>query len=190
MTYLVVSSLADLPATVEQHGALDVLTLINVGTPVERPAVIGEDRHLFIGINDIVEPTEGMVHPDASHLDQLLEFGHRWDRKTPLAIHCFAGISRSTAAAYILACAINPDMDEQRLADELRRRAPTATPNALLVRLADEKLGRGGRMIRAVESIGRGEEAFSGTPFVLPLTLDEPVPSDPEAAEAAIRRDS
>lgn len=188
MTYLVVSSLADLPATVEKHGALDVLTLINVGTPVDRPAVVTEARHLFIGVNDIVEPTEGMIHPDASHLDQLLEFGRQWDRQTPLAIHCFAGISRSTAAAYILACAINPDLDEQRLAEELRRRAPTATPNALLVRLADEKLDRGGRMVRAVEGIGRGEEAFAGTPFVLPLTLDEPVPSDAREAEARVSR--
>lgn len=173
MTYLVVSSLADLPATVEKHGALDVLTLINVATPVERPASITADRHLFIGVSDIVEPMEGMVHPDASHLDQLLEFGRRWDREKPLAIHCFAGISRSTAAAYILACAINPDLDEQALAEELRRRAPTATPNSLLVSLADEKLGRDGRMVEAIRSIGRGEDAFAGTPFILPLTLDE-----------------
>ena len=172
MTYLVVSSLAELPTTVEKHGALDVLTLINADTPVERPTSILADRHLFIGVSDIVEPVEGMVLPDTSHLDQLLEFGRRWDRKTPLAIHCFAGISRSTAAAYILAVAINPDLDEKALADELRRRAPTATPNALLVALADEKLGRNGRMVEAIRSIGRGEEAFSGTPFILPLTLD------------------
>lgn len=172
MTYLVVSSLADLPTTVEQHGAEDVLTLINVGTAVERPGSIGADRHLFIGVSDIVEPTEGMIHPDASHLDQLLAFGRRWNREKPLAIHCFAGISRSTAAAFILACAINPDLDERALAEELRRRAPTATPNALLVSLADAKLGRDGRMVEAIRSIGRGEEAFAGTPFILPLTLD------------------
>ncbi len=172
MTYLVVSSLADLPATVEAHGAADVLTLINVGTAVERPTSIGEDRHLFIGVSDIVEPMDGMILPDASHLDQLLEFGRRWSREKPLAIHCFAGISRSTAAAYILALAVNPDLDEQALAEELRRRAPTATPNARLIALADEKLGRDGRMIEAIRSIGRGAEAYAGTPFVLPLTLD------------------
>ncbi|WP_152045423.1 tyrosine phosphatase family protein [Aureimonas psammosilenae] len=173
MTYLVVSSLADLAATVEKHGARDVLTIINVGTPVERPASIAEDRHLYIGVNDIVEATEGMILPGAEHLDRLLEFGRRWDRETPLAIHCFAGISRSTASAYILAIAINPDLDERELAKELRRRAPTATPNARLIALADEKLGRGGRMVEAIRSIGRGAEAFAGTPFVLPLTLDE-----------------
>lgn len=171
MTYLVVSSLAALPATVAEHGALDVVTLINAQTPVERPATIGEARHLFLAMNDIAAPADGLTHPNEDHLDQLIEFGHRWDRKTPLAVHCWAGISRSTAAAYILALAINPELDEEKLAQELRRRAPTATPNALLVALADAKLGRGGRMVEAIRRIGRGAEAAAGTPFVLPLTL-------------------
>lgn len=171
MTYLVVSSLADLPGTVATHGALDVVTLINADTPVERPSGIAPERHLFLGMNDISAPSEGLTQPGENHLDQLLEFGLRWDRHQPLAIHCWAGISRSTAAAYILACAINPALDEMALAQELRRRAPSATPNALLVSLADSRLGRQGRMIEAIRSIGRGENAFSGTPFILPLEL-------------------
>lgn len=171
MSYLVVSSLADLPATIREHGARDVLTLINAETAVPTPAGVEAGRHLFLGFNDIDVPTEGMVAPSADHLDRFLEFGCRWDREKPLAIHCFAGISRSTAAAYILALAINPDLDEAALASELRSRAPSATPNKRLIALADEKLQRGGRMIDAIRSIGRGKEAFSGTPFVLPLEL-------------------
>lgn len=171
MTYLVVSSLADLHATVAEHGAMDVLTLINADTIVERPATIAAERHLFLGMNDIAAPAEGLTHPGEDHLDQLLEFGRRWDRTKPLAIHCWAGISRSTAAAYILACAINEDLDEEALAQELRRRAPTATPNPLLVEMADRRLGRDGRMVEAIRRIGRGADAFAGKPFVLPLEL-------------------
>jgi predicted protein tyrosine phosphatase len=171
MSYLVVSSLAELHATVADHGALDLVTLINADTPVPRPATIAADRHLFLGFNDIVEEIDGMTAPAIHHLDQLLEFGARWNREKPLAIHCYAGISRSTAAAYITAMAINPDLDEQALAEELRRRAPSATPNARLVAFADDRLGRGGRMVEAIRSIGRGEEAYAGTPFVLPLVL-------------------
>lgn len=171
MTYLVVSSLADLPATVAEHGALDLVTLINANTVVERPAGITAARHLFLGMNDIVAELEGMTAPGETHLDDLLAFGRRWDRQKPLAVHCWAGISRSTAAAYILAIAINPALDEAALANELRRRAPSATPNARLVALADARLGRGGRMAAAIAAIGRGADAFSGTPFVLPLTL-------------------
>ncbi|WP_061934206.1 tyrosine phosphatase family protein [Aureimonas sp. AU22] len=171
MSYLVVSSLADLHATVATHGAEDVVTLINADTVVERPSSIAPERHLFLGMNDIAAPAEGMTHPASHHLDRLLEFGHRWSRDKPLAVHCWAGISRSTAAAYILALAINPKLDEDALAQELRRRAPSATPNPLLVSMADEKLGRGGRMVKAIAGIGRGADAFSGTPFILPLKL-------------------
>lgn len=172
MTYIVVSSLADLSATVESHGALHVVTLINADTPVARPAGVEADRHLFLGMNDIVEPIPGLLVPGDGHVDRLIAFGRLWDRARPLAIHCWAGISRSTAAAYITAMAINPDLDEGLLARELRRRSPSATPNARLVAIADRRLGRGGRMVEAIAAIGRGADAFSGTPFILPLTLD------------------
>ncbi|BDA83838.1 protein-tyrosine-phosphatase [Aureimonas sp. SA4125] len=171
MTYLVVSSLADLPATVAHHGALDLVTLINADTVVERPVSIAAERHLFLGMNDIIAPIDGMTAPAEDHLDQLLAFGQKWDRTSPLAVHCWAGISRSTAAAYILALAINAELDEAALANELRRRAPSATPNARLVALADARLGRDGRMIAAISAIGRGADAYSGTPFILPLML-------------------
>ncbi|MBO0663704.1 tyrosine protein phosphatase [Jiella sp. MQZ9-1] len=171
MSYLVVSSLADMPKTVAEHGARDLLTLINAETPVARPETVEASRHLFLAFNDIAEPMDGFTAPGALHVDQLIDFGHRWDRQAPLAIHCWAGISRSTAAAYVLALAVNPALDEARLAKELRRRAPSASPNPRIVAMADAKLQRGGRMVAAIRAIGRGEDAFSGTPFTLPLTL-------------------
>jgi predicted protein tyrosine phosphatase len=33
--------------------------------------------------------------------------------------------------------------------------------------LADDVLGREGRMVKAIGKIGRGADAFEGTPFVL-----------------------
>lgn len=169
MSYIVVSSLARLHDTVKRHRAQDLVTLINADTPVERPFSIEEDRHLFLGFNDITAPVEGMTPPGQHHVEKLLEFAGRWDRMAPLAIHCFAGISRSTAAAYICTLALNEELDEELLARELRKRAPSATPNIRLVGIADDLLGRGGRMVRSIEAIGRGEEAFEGIPFMLPL---------------------
>jgi predicted protein tyrosine phosphatase len=51
----------------------------------------------------------------------------------------------------------------------LRHAAPSATPNLKLVATADAILGRKGRMIAAIESIGRGADAFEGTPFEMKL---------------------
>ena len=53
------------------------------------------------------------------------------------------------------------------LARELRKASASATPNRLIVAKVDEALGRHGRMLHAVESIGRGADAFDGTAFSL-----------------------
>ena len=85
-------------------------------------------------------------------------------------MQCYAGISRSTAAAYIAACALAPERDEAEVARALRDASPSATPNALFVAIADRMLGRGGRMVAAIAEIGRGADAFEGEPFRLALT--------------------
>ncbi|MGL4728137.1 MAG: protein tyrosine phosphatase, partial [Bosea sp. (in: a-proteobacteria)] len=79
------------------------------------------------------------------------------------------GVSRSTAAAYITACLLNPHRDEAEAARALRAASPSATPNARLVAIADEMLGRQGRMVAGIASIGRGADCFEGTPFRLEL---------------------
>lgn len=168
-----VCSLSRLAATVEATGARHVVTLINQGTAVPRPAAVQPEDHLFLGMNDIVTPMDGYVAPGEAHVDRLLGFVDGWWRghatASPLVVHCWAGISRSTAAAFITACAIHPGQDEDELARELRRLSPSATPNLRLVALADQKLGRGGRMVAAIERIGRGRDAFEGEPFSLRL---------------------
>jgi len=83
-------------------------------------------------------------------------------------VHCWAGISRSTAAAYTALCAINPEASEALIATRLREASPTAYPNRLMIRLADAALGRRGRMVAAIEGIGRGVVAGEAAPFSLP----------------------
>ncbi|HEY1944396.1 MAG TPA: tyrosine phosphatase family protein [Roseiarcus sp.] len=164
-----VCPLALIGETVERTGARTLVTLLNPDTVVVRPAAIAVERHLYIGVADIIEETPGHVLPIHSHIRELLEFVATWDREAPLLIHCFAGVSRSTAAAYISACALAPHRDEAEIALALRAASPTATPNGRLIALADAALGREGRMSRAIESIGRGQECFEGIPFALEI---------------------
>jgi predicted protein tyrosine phosphatase len=167
MPTLHVCPLSRLHETVAELKASHVVTLINTGSAVERPASVLQNRHLFIGMSDIVSPLDGHILPASEHVDSLLTFVRAWERESPLVFHCWAGISRSTAAAFITACALAPDRDEAEIARDLRAASPTATPNALLVSLADDMLGRRGRMMDAVQAIGRGEEAMEGIPFML-----------------------
>jgi len=57
--------------------------------------------------------------------------------------------------------------------EELRRRSPLARPNETLIALADEAMGRGGRMHAAVVETGRGlgwTGVSENVPFELPLS--------------------
>jgi predicted protein tyrosine phosphatase len=169
MPRLHVCSLALIGEIASQTGARSLVTLLSPGTRVDRPAEIAPQRHLYLAVSDILAPMPGQVLPEPSHLDELIAFVSAWDRAEPMLIHCFAGISRSTAAAFITACALSPLRDEFEIARALRAASPTATPNARLVALADATLGRNGRMNEAIAQIGRGEECFEGTPFALEL---------------------
>ena len=171
MSQLIVTPYSALQDTVLSHRPSHVLTLM--AETVETPHPIAPERHLRILVHDVAEPTEGAVVPDASHIATILSFARGWDRKHPLLVHCWAGISRSTAAAYILLCDIHGPGNEHRIARGLRHRAPHAQPNRLMIRHADALLGRGGHMIDAVEAMGEGRVVWEGEVTELPLSLDE-----------------
>lgn len=164
-----VCSLARLHSTVAQTNAGRVVSLLSAGTAVERPASIRTADHMVLSMHDIVDEQPDLIPPARSHVEELLAFAGNWDRSRPMVVHCYAGISRSTAAAYIVASALNPDRDEEELAQALRRASPSASPNPRLIAHADEVLRRNGRMCAAIAAIGRGSEAFEGVPFRLDI---------------------
>jgi predicted protein tyrosine phosphatase len=170
-----VCSLERLPRMVQETGARDVLTVIkNIGQ-VDTPEGVAPARHLKLDFADIWQPTPGEVMANEAHVHELLTFVQSWERASPLVIHCYAGVSRSTASAFLTACALRPDTPEAIWAQRIRAASPTATPNIHIVRLGDRLLGRGGRMVEAVEAIGRGEDCYEGVPFSLEIGPRDPV---------------
>lgn len=171
MSRIYVCPLNAVETLVEQVRPGRLVTLISEGFSVETPRGVQPDAHLRLVMHDIESPRLGLRLPSQSDVDELLGFVETWDKTEPILIHCWAGISRSTAAAYIVQCALNPTADERVLANDLRAAAPTASPNRRLIELADRRLGRGRRMVDAVEAIGRGETAMEGQPFSLRAEL-------------------
>jgi predicted protein tyrosine phosphatase len=164
-----VCSLAALPEIVRMTGASHVLTVMGNVDQVQRPVSILEANHLKVSVDDITEPMEGYVTPSEVHVGQVLNFVRGWDRKAPMVIHCYAGVSRSTASAFAAACLLNPHRDEMEIARKIRAASPIASPNRLIVSLADRALGREGRMIRALESILPAAMMVEGKPFLVEL---------------------
>ena len=137
-----VCSLSRVYSTIDETGARHLVTLLRLTDRVDRPRHIAPENHLVLAVDDI---------------------------STPMVVHCFAGISRSTAGAFVVACAINPDRDEREIAQAIRNASSTAQPNARIVEIADRLLKRDGRMVRAVETLGPAEFASEGIPFRLDL---------------------
>ena len=124
----------------------------------------------MLALDDITAPMDGYIAPGEEHVTRLIDFVSGWDRATPMVVHCYAGISRSTAGAYVAACALNPG--PRRAADRLqaiRRASRTAHAQSRIVALADRLLKRDGRMVRAIETIGPGDFSVEGVPFRLDI---------------------
>lgn len=124
----------------------------------EDVADLRADAILTLVMHDISQPSSGRVAPDRAMIQALIDFSGNWSGARPLVAQCWAGVSRSTAAAFIIACQKRPDVPERHLAAALRRAARQATPNPLMVAHADALLGRAGRMRAAVQEIGRGAD--------------------------------
>jgi predicted protein tyrosine phosphatase len=136
---------------------------------IATPRGFAPERHLKLGLNDIADPLAGESPPGRDHIDRLLAFSRGWEGKQPLLIHCWAGISRSMASAYTVLCDRLGPGREVEIALAIRRRAAHANPNQLLVRHADEALGRGGRMVAALSAMGPALSVMEGVTTAFPL---------------------
>src|ERR1700730_11342274 len=158
-----------LPDTVKATGPSHVLTVMANVDQVRRPASVLPANHLRVQMDDITEQIDGFVAPSEAHVEKVLDFVRNWDRSAPMVVHCYAGISRSTASAFAAACMLNPHRDEASIARQIRAASPIASPNRLIVGLADKVLGREGRMLRALDEMGPGSMMVEGKPFQVDL---------------------
>lgn len=166
---IIISSLADMPKIVKRARPSHMISLLDPASMVDTPSGLRPERHLKVGVNDIWEPAEGLIHPTADVVEQILRFGRTWEPLDPMLVHCWAGISRSSATGFILACERSPDTSERTIAEHLRRASAAAMPNPLMVELADDMLSRGGRMVDAVRAIGPGTMVFPNPHYELPV---------------------
>lgn len=164
-----VCSLDLISQSIQNTSAEFLVSIINKDMMPETPHNINPKNHLKLSFNDINTPTQGFVNAQASDIEKLIAFLENWNQQAPILFHCWAGVSRSTAGAYIAANFVRGAGAEEELAQNLRSAAPFATPNKLVVSLADQCLKRDGKMIEAIDNIGRGSFTHSGKPFELPF---------------------
>jgi predicted protein tyrosine phosphatase len=174
MSTILITPLSAIEETIRLYRPSHLVTLLSPEHMIGTPEGFANERHLRLAMNDVAETRDSDVPPAVEHIESLLTFGRSWPAKAPILVHCWAGISRSTAAAYILLSDRLGPGSEMEIAQSLRYRAPHAFPNPLMIRLADTMLERNGRMIEAVRGIGRGTIVAVGERVELPLSLSEP----------------
>jgi predicted protein tyrosine phosphatase len=160
---------SQVPDVSERLKPSHLITLLDPADHMPTPEGIAAQRHLRLGMNDVVHALPDHTPPDEQHLREIIAFAQSWDRSRPMLIHCWAGISRSTATAFTIACMINPHGREERIAKALRAASPYAYPNARIVALADHLLERKGRMVDAIDRMGPALATFESRLFSLGL---------------------
>lgn len=138
--------------------------LVSLLAPHEQPPTpegLLAKRHLRVGIDDISEPLDDYICPEETHVGELIDFLRGWEPRAPLVIHCYAGISRSMAAA-LIALALPVPGREIEAARHMRAEAPHASPNRRLIALADAVLGCEGRLIAARDAMGPARATTAG----------------------------
>ena len=101
--------------------------------------------------------------PEAADVDAILLWGRdafgtadaapAAGRDGHMLVHCHMGISRSTAAMTMLLAQAHPAETENAIADRVRALRPIAWPNLRMTELADDILGREGRLVAAVGTL-------------------------------------
>jgi len=173
MPKILVTPLSAVEETIRRDKPSHLVTLLSPEHMIATPDGIMHDCHLKLELNDVADVWGSEWPPAAHHIESLLAFGRAWPAREPILVHCWAGVSRSMAAAYILLCDRIGPGSEREIARALRYRAPHACPNSLMIRIADTMLSRDGRMIDAVESIGRGALVAQGERVEFPIAPSE-----------------
>jgi predicted protein tyrosine phosphatase len=127
------------------NSSLKITHIISIGTkdPLQRPPR-GFEKHpaqkLRLEFWDIsTEKRKKMNGPSQKDVDKILSFCEEIinSKEPSVLIHCFAGVSRSTAAGLILLNKYFNNIKKAR--EELFKLVPHASPNTRMLKLANIK---------------------------------------------------
>ncbi len=153
---LAVCGIAELDAHTER-GVTDVLSILDPDMP--DPVAFDvwpAHRRTVLRFHDEIAPRPGVVLPDASDIEAILAYGRAVSAhpgEKHLLVHCHMGMSRSTAAMAMLLAQAEPDAINDAVFERVYAVRARSWPNSLMVRLADEALGRKGELFDAMRRL-------------------------------------
>lgn len=152
---IVVSSLEAAAAAYKTYRPSYVISILDEREPAPPLfEALPEGHHLRLSEDCSRAVNSADCVDENGRCDRLIKLAERWledgDKNAAILIHCHQGVARSMAVAYILMCAIEKNHCEKEIAARLRKAAPHADPNLMLVSEADALLHRDDRMVEAI----------------------------------------
>lgn len=156
ITRLTICGIDELP-THRRQGVSHILSVLDPER--EDPTIFADfspHERTILRFHDVIDDKEGRPMPVKADVEAILAFGetlregHEDRRDGHLLVHCHMGVSRSTAAMITLMAQCEPDRDEDSIFTTIREMRPIAWPNSVMIAIADELLGREGRLSAAL----------------------------------------
>ncbi|MEN8722249.1 MAG: protein tyrosine phosphatase [Alphaproteobacteria bacterium] len=170
MPRIIVSPVTHIDKVTRDHDPSYIVSLIGEEFMPPTPSGYDPDRHIKLAMQDIHTPQDGMIMPGEDHARRVIDIAAQWDQQKPLLVHCWAGVSRSGAAALITLAVLNPGR-EVEAGQHMRACSPWARPNPALIEAADKLLGTRGRLVNAALKMGPGNVDLHGRPYDIPLVF-------------------
>lgn len=153
---MTICGLSELPPD-KSAGITHLLSILDPGYPVPDPFGQYDDHHrLDLRFHDVLANSHHTEKPTEQIIHDILNFGQAFKPKphakeqTHLMIHCYMGISRSTAAMAILLAQHFPEATGDEIFARIREIRPIAWPNSLMIKMADRIMGKNGIFLEAL----------------------------------------
>ena len=155
---IMVTPVSHVYGAVMWRGATHVISLlVNEERPtVKLPPGFNKASHLFLDMDDVID-ADAVAAPTRQQVQRILDWAKNLPQDSKLLIHCFAGVSRSTAAA--LAIKVQ-ELGVDRIDDAilwLTHIRPQACPNPIIIKYADEILGANGKLLKKSEDFANAK---------------------------------
>jgi predicted protein tyrosine phosphatase len=138
-----------------------IVSILDHAQPVPIEVAQSGARRLILRFGDFEDSHRH--GPRRKHVRELIAFAEQTSRSDRVLVHCYAGISRSTAAAAIILARLRDDGDYDAIFELIGKLRKLAWPNLRLMQLADRELRAKGALLEALERFY--EMQFAANPY-------------------------
>ena len=131
-----------------RHRPSHLLTILDVGDSLQTPFGIRPTNHKSLNFWDTEKPTKSNS-PSVVHCEEIINWAKELPQDSTLLVHCYAGMSRSTATAMAISVLQNGLESIGSVGDWIVGIRPIAMPNMLMAEHYDHLLSADGEFFQA-----------------------------------------